>query len=405
MKRRVTIAILLLGLILIMATSCGGGNEEATSQQPAEGDIIVTVTGDGNIEALSHQRLTFGSGGKVDKISVKKGDNVNKGDVLAKLDTDALELALNKAQVAWNQAQAAYNQAQIAVTQAQAAAIQAQASVTQAEVALQTAEFELEQTEETYTLSDIKAAQSSVVVSKRDLEEALWTLSKYDPGTPGWEAYQKMVNQAQLRLNAAKDELDAMLFGADTKEVAIKKLRVEAARQSLEAARQSSDPAKQSVELAQQSLEINKKSVALAWQSVELAQKQLDEATITAPFDGTVANIGVKEGEFLSPAAYTGTTIVEIIDLRHMELTARVDELDVVKVKTGQKVMISVDAMPGTMLEGRVTFISPVAREPGVVLFEDEDEEKEYEVKIDFDITENSPIRAGMSATAEIIVE
>jgi multidrug efflux pump subunit AcrA (membrane-fusion protein) len=113
----------------------------------------------------------------------------------------------------------------------------------------------------------------------------------------------------------------------------------------------------------------------------------------------------VKEGEFLSPATYTGITIVELLDLRHMELTARVGELDVGKVKTGQKVLISVDAIPEMILEGRVTFISPVAREPGVVLFEDEDEEKEYEVKIDFDIPGNSSIKAGMSATAEIIVE
>ncbi len=67
--------------------------------------------------------------------------------------------------------------------------------------------------------------------------------------------------------------------------------------------------------------------------------------------------------------------------------------------------MISIDAMPETKLEGRDTFISPVAREPGVVLFEDEDEEKDYEVKIDFDIPDGSPIRAGMNATAEIIVE
>jgi HlyD family secretion protein len=89
-----------------------------------------------------------------------------------------------------------------------------------------------------------------------------------------------------------------------------------------------------------------------------------------------------------------------------MELTARVDELDVVNVRAGQKVMISVDAMPGTKFEGQVTFISPIARETvGVLLFEDEDEGKSYVVKIDFDILENSPIRAGMSATAEIIVE
>jgi HlyD family secretion protein len=143
----------------------------------------------------------------------------------------------------------------------------------------------------------------------------------------------------------------------------------------------------------------------LAQQSLDQARKDLEEATIVAPFDGIVFNIEAKEGEFLSPASYTGTTIVELIDLRHMELTARVDELDIVKVKIGQKVMISVDAMPETKLEGLVIFISPAAREPGAVLFEDEDEEKQYVVKIDFNIPENSPIRSGMSATAEIIVE
>ena len=89
-----------------------------------------------------------------------------------------------------------------------------------------------------------------------------------------------------------------------------------------------------------------------------------------------------------------------------MELTARVEEVDIVKVKTGQKVMISIDALPVVKLQGRVTFVSPVAREPvGVVLFEDEDEEKRYDVRIDFNIPENSPVRNGMSATAEIIVE
>ena len=159
------------------------------------------------------------------------------------------------------------------------------------------------------------------------------------------------------------------------------------------------------LELAKESVYHAKQTVNLAQKSLDKARKDLEEATIIAPFDGIVSKVGVKEGEFLSPAAYTGTTIVELIDPRHMELTARVDELDVVKVKTGQKVMISVDAMPGTKLEGWISFISPVAREPGVVLFEDEDEEKRYEVKIDFDIPENSPIRDGMSATAEIIVE
>ena len=158
--------------------------------------------------------------------------------------------------------------------------------------------------------------------------------------------------------------------------------------------------AESQLKAAEKALEAAEVKVKVTEQVVTEAQKQLGEATLTAPFDGAVANIYADEGD----SVLTGMTIIYLIDPTSVELIARVDELDVVKVKTGQKVMISVDAMPGIMLEGRVTFISLVAREPGVVLFEDEDEEKEYEVKIDFDIPENSPIRVGMSADAEIIV-
>jgi len=390
MKRRGTIGILLLGLILITATACGGDDKETTNQQPAEGDINVTITADGNIEATREARLTFGSGGKVDKIYVKEGDKVNKDDILAKLDTSALELSLAQANVA-------RAKAEIAIVQAQAGVIQAKVAITEAQVTLETAEYNLFEARDDYIWRDIKKAQADVDEAQRYLEDALRNLDL--ASGPGVEFHQKVVIHAQARLDTAKDILEAMLAGTDPQEVVIKVLEVELAEQSVELAKLTLEIARQSLSLAEQSLEFIR-------QSVELAQKQLEEATITAPFDGIVSKVGVKEGEFLSPAAYTGTTIVELIDPTHMELTARVDELDVVKVKTGQKVIISVDAVPEAKLEGRVTFISPVAREPvGVVLFEDEDEEKEYEVKIDFDIPENSPIRAGMSATAKIIIE
>jgi len=392
MKRRGTIGILLLGLILITATACSSDDKETTGQQQAEGDINVTVTADGNIVATREARLTFGSGGKVEEIYVEEGDKVNKDDILAKLDTSSLELFLTQTNVA-------RAEAEIAVDQAKAGIIQAQAGISQAQVTLANAEIALELARDTFSVTDIKVAEADVDVAQRHLDETLRTFSQYIPGTLGYDKYQEVVLQAEARLKAAKNTLDAMLTGFDVKEVASKKLQVEAAAQSVELAEQNLKIAEGSLILAEQSLE-------LARQSVVLAQKQLEEATITAPFDGTVYKVGVKAGEFLSPAAFSGTTIVGIVDLSHMELVARVDELDVVKVRTGQKVDVSVDAIPGTKLEGRVTFISPVAREPvGVVLFEDEDEEKSYEVKINFDIPENSPIRAGMSATAEIIVE
>jgi len=368
MRKLGIVGVLLLCLIMVSATACNplGGEKEATEQlvEVVRGDLAATVSGSGNIEVSNEMKLTFGVAGRVDKIYVEEDDEVSKGEVLAKLETDALELALT--------------QAQVARTQAEVAVTQTEVTQTQAEVALVTAEYNLEQAQDLYTLSDIKAAEADVVVAKRDLDDVLWTLSKYEPGTPGWESYQKVVSHAQSRLNAAEDKLEAMLSGSDIAEVAIKRLQVELAKQSLELNQQSS-------ELAQQSLE-------LAWQSLEQAQKQLNDATITAPFDSVVASVNVDEKDTVS----TATTIIHLIDTITMELNVEVDEIDVAEVKPGQRAIIEVDALPALPLEGKVSSISLLPTQvSGVVV---------YDVKIEFDVAEGTGLRAGMSATADIII-
>ena len=128
--------VLAVGVFLFVFGAISGGDDKETTTQPmVKSNINVTVTGDGNVEASSHERLTFGSGGKVDVISVKEGGSVSKGDVLAKLDTSALELA--------------EAQEQVALTQAQVALTQAQVALTQAKLAGQTAENNLKNTQDT----------------------------------------------------------------------------------------------------------------------------------------------------------------------------------------------------------------------------------------------------------------
>ncbi|MFC1933385.1 HlyD family secretion protein [Chloroflexota bacterium] len=392
MKKRGTISILLLGVILMTATACGSDDTETTSQQTVGGDNNVTVTADGNIEASREAKLTFSSGGRVEEIFVKEGDKVKKDDLLARLDSSVLELSLTQAKIA-------RTKAEIAVAQANAGVIQAQAGISQAQVTLANAEIALELDRKIYTVTDIRVAEASLGIAQRNFDEALWVFAKHEQGTPGYDNYQKIVLQAEAGLKAAQDTLDAMLSGYDVKEVASKRLQVEAAGQSVELAEQN-------LKIAERSLSFAEESVELARQSVELAQKQLEEATITAPFDGTVYKVGVKAGEFLSPVAFPGITIIGIVDLSHMELAARVDELDIAKLDIGQKVMISLEALPEVMLEGRLTFISPVASEPdGIVLFEDDDEMEKYEIKVDFEVPGGLPVRSGMSSTLEIIVE
>ena len=387
MKKRGIMGMLLLVVLLVSTFACSGG-EETPTQPVAEairGNTNVTVTGDGNIEASSHSRLTFSSGGKVAKIFVNEGDEVTKGESLASLDIAPLGLSLIQAQATLAQAQATLAQAQVTQLQAQIAQAPAQVTLSQAQAALTQAQASRTQAQIVFNLAEDNL---------EDAEDLYRRLKRFlDRNDSKLEDAEVLFETAELEFEVAGTQLAA----AD--------IQLETAELEFEVAGIQLTVVEPQIEAANLHVEAANLHVEAAEQAVRQAQKQLVEATITAPFDGMIARVGVKEGEFISPAAYTGTTIVEIIDLRHMELTARVDELDVVKVKTGQKVMISVDAMPEAKLEGLVTFISPVAREPGAVLFEDEDEEKEYEVKIDFDIPENSPIRAGMSATAEIIVE
>ncbi|MFC2039111.1 HlyD family secretion protein [Chloroflexota bacterium] len=392
MKRRGITGILLLGLILITATACGSADKESTGQQPDETDDIITVSADGNIEATLQTGLTFGSGGKVETINVREGDKVSQGDILAKLDTGALELALSQAEIA-------RTRAEIGVDQAIVGIVQAQAGISQAQIALTNAEIALEFDRKTYSVSDITVAEASLGIAQRNFNEALWVFAKHEPGTPGYDQYQKVVLQAEAGLKAAQDTLDAMIGSYDVKEVAARRLQVEVANQSVELAEQNLKIAEQSFSLAEDSLKV-------ALQSVELVKKQIEAATIIAPFDGTVYKTGVKEGEFISPATYAGMTIVGVVDLSHMELVIRVEEIDIARVKTGQKVLISFDALPDEKFEGRVSYLSPVASDPdGVLLFESDDEPEKFEVKIDFNAPGGSGIRSGMSSTVEIIVE
>lgn len=387
MKARLTVSILLLSLILVGAISCNpfGKSKTELSEQLVEvvrGDLTVTVTGSGNIELSKELKLSFGVGGRVDKIYVDEGDEVSDGDVLAKLETDSLELALAEARVASSKAQLALAQAEVTVTEAEVA-------VSQAQAALQNAEWTLEQTQDQYYLSDIRIAQSDVDAAERNLEESLWKLDQYPEESEGRVLFGKSVVYAQARYRAAKDKLDAMLTGSDVKEVAIKKQQVLVSQQSLELSQQS-------LKLAGKSQTLALQSMALGEQSVDLARKQLDEATITAPFDGVVAKVSVDEGDVIPSPNIGATVIIHLVDLKTMELNVQVDEIDIIEVKPGQKAIIETDAMPDFPLDGEVAFISLLPTElSGVIV---------YDAKINFNIPEGSGLRAGMSATVDIII-
>ncbi len=355
----------LLGLVVVGSTSCNPlGNKPAATEQPmtvTRGNLTLTVSGSGNLEAQSDAKLTFGTAGRIEKIYVTERTLVTKGTVLAKLETDALELAVA--------------QAQMAVVQADVGVTQAQAAVTQAEAALKSAQLTLDKTENTYkwpaleiAIADVDSARAAVKYAQTRLDLA--------PAEQKAE-WAAIVVQATINERVAETKLNAILGNRDTQEVEIQKLQVQAAQQSLDLARKS-------LELAQQSPDV-------ARQALAQAQKRLADATITAPFAGVVADVPFKEKDSVSAV----NPIVHLLDSGTMDLKVQVDEIDVVNVKPGQLAIISADALPNTKLEGTIDSIGLIpAQKSGVVV---------YDVTLTLNVPADSGLRAGMSATADIV--
>ena len=405
MKKRWTIitSILLLCLVVLAGATACGGDEEETSQQLVEvvrGDLFVSVSGSGNIEALHEARLSFGSGGKVDKIYVKEGDEVSKGDLLANLDTDSLELAKTQAQVALTQAQLALTQAELSQQTAEYNLKNTldtqdalELALLSAQIDLRSAEHHVDETQDLYTWPLIETAQKDVENAEAFLQYVL------DRGLP-----TETVAYAQARLDAAEAVLDAKITTYDTEEVAIAKMQVEAAEMASAQAQKNLDELTEDVtmkelqvEAAKVSVEQARQSVGLAEQSVKDAQKNIDEATISAPFDGIVADVYVKEGDMIPAPTMAPKAIVYLIDPTGMELIVEIDEIDIPEVRLNQEAIIEIDALRDVEFEGTVTAIYPLPiTEGGVVL---------YNAKINLDVPENSAIKIGMSTEADIIID
>ncbi len=90
-----------------------------------------------------------------------------------------------------------------------------------------------------------------------------------------------------------------------------------------------------------------------------VAKRQYEDATIRAPIAGVVADRSLDVGMMVMP----GIPIATIVDISRLKLTASVPENVVIRMRRGGSVSLAVDALPGTVFPGRISFIGPKAGE------------------------------------------
>jgi HlyD family secretion protein len=105
--------------------------------------------------------------------------------------------------------------------------------------------------------------------------------------------------------------------------------------------------------------EIAKAKVQEAQSTAQIARTNLDLSIVHAPMAGTVYDFDLKQGAFVNP----GDSIAKVGKLERVRVTVYVDEPDLGRVRKGESVTITWDAMPGHQWKGSVDKL-PVQVEP-----------------------------------------
>ena len=130
--------------------------------------------------------------------------------------------------------------------------------------------------------------------------------------------------------------------------------------------------------------------------ALQNAEVQLSYATLKAPISGVIASVSTQEGETVA-AGLNAPTFVTIINLERLQVDAFVDEVDIGKIRVGQRATFTVDAFPAKEFEGKVVAIHPKAVIQENVVY--------YDVVVEITSPYTGLLRPEMTATVTILLE
>jgi HlyD family secretion protein len=168
------------------------------------------------------------------------------------------------------------------------------------------------------------------------------------------EAAEARAREAAQALQRANELFAAELFPAAERDAAVT---------TADAARAQVRAAEAAVARAEQAVAAATRRVAQARAQATGARDLLDKTNITAPMDGIVSRLQVREGEMVVIGIQNqpGTTLMTISDLSSINAEVKVAEADVLRLRTGQPANVTLDAVPDTRFSGRVVEIGASA--------------------------------------------
>ncbi|HKX31559.1 MAG TPA: HlyD family efflux transporter periplasmic adaptor subunit [Blastocatellia bacterium] len=374
--------------ILAVTLLTGGAAWWFFFRQPAVPNGILEVSG--RIES-DDAVVAAKTSGRIREITVREGDAVKAGQVIAVLDDDQLQARVEQARSNVEQSEARLRAArqQVAVLQAQLE--QSRLGVSQARV---DAEGRVSQAQAHVAAAEASLAQASASAKQAHADAERFTALADQGDAPAREGEQA---------RTAAEAQAAVVLAA--------RKQVEAARGALVATRANLDnPAiraaqalsiEQQIHQAQAEIQSAEAEVARSRAQLQEAEANRSDLQITAPFDGTIATRSAEPGEVVAP----GTAIVTVINPGQIYLRAFIPEGEIGRVRTGQPARVYLDSNPKLPLEATVARIDPSASfTPENTYFRDDRVKQVVGVKLQL-VNPQGFAKPGMPADGEVLVE
>ncbi|WP_374317554.1 HlyD family secretion protein [Aquabacterium sp.] len=256
------------------------------------------ASGNGRLEATDIDIATKTSG-RVKEVLVQEGDDVQAGQVVARMDTVAIQADLNRTQAQLSQAGQAKDTTAALLRQRQQAVVTAEAVVAQRQAELAFAAKEFKRTQEL-------VAQGFLAPQKLDESQA-------------------QIQSARAALSAAQSQV--------------------AESRAAIAATQS------------QIIEADA-AIRTAQASMARTQSDLDDTVLRAPVGGRVQVRAVQPGEVLG----AGGRVVSLADLTDVYMTFFLPETAAGRVAIGAEARLILDAAPQYVIPAKVSFVASVAQ-------------------------------------------
>lgn len=343
MKKNSLMFIFLIAALTLLLAACGAEQPAATTPEPVTAAVASDdVVAEGRLEPIRGTNLSFQARGVVEEVFVKAGDSVSEGDVLVRLaNAGAVEAQVLVAQNAYDALlrNESGDRARLWQMYMNAQVVRAQAGQKWDDLKVEDIEDRIEDFE-----ADVEDA-------REDLNDAQDEFDKYkdlDENNSRRKTAEDKLETAQKDLNKAIRAWEEEIRKRDT------------IKAEYDAALAAEAEAKYQYEISLDGP--NADQLALAKANLDAAQDALANYVLTAPFNGTVADVQVKAGQQVG----TETRAVSLADFSTWTVeTTDITELEVVGLKVGQEVSILPDALPELELTGVITEISSAFTQSG----------------------------------------